>query len=347
MTRASLSSDLQTGVAGLGLTAARLLKIDFSAGAVLCCAGGGPVTYDGGTYEPNGLWLGVSGIEERAGKPPAASLVMAAAGDMKTRIEAGGYRRTPIELFNALIDTSDGSLIGAWPAGVFRISKVSLQMTKDAVVYRVTCGSYLEDGFRAHPVYPSGTMQKVRYPGDTYMDGASTIRGQELEWGGMSFRVGDSGKCVGADELIDGKRAGDIRAGDVLRIADPDTLEAGTAPVLFAEPATMPGVRITTETGRTLTCSTSAPIATDSGLVRAKHLLNYDALIEGGEHERVVSVERLGDIRVQHIYLGEKCFWVNGFLHHNKTIKVPMQAESIETRGAGGLRPLETLRASL
>lgn len=328
--RASISTTGREQITGLTVHVAYLLKIDFTAGAILCCTGNRKITYDGDEYSPNGLWKGVRGIEERAGRPPAASIIMAKAGDMETRIQAGGYRRTSVEIFQAIMD-EDWTLIDAFPMGSYRIGNVSMQLSQDSYTYTVACSSDLEDGYRAHPVYPSGTMQQLRYPGDTYMKGASAITGYEFEWGGWSLRVTDSNGCVAVDEWIDGKRAGDIKTGDVMRVADPDTLKEAQAEVLYSGLSLQPGVKITTDTGRTLRCSTTAPIATDSGLVRAKHLLNYSVVIEGGTYERVVSVEPLGDIAVQHIYLGEQCFWVNGFLHHNKTRKTPLQKESIDS----------------
>lgn len=342
--RASISTDGRAAVTAGTTYAAYLLKISFSGGAILCCTGSRKITYNAEVYSPNGLWLGASGIEERKGKAPAVNLVMSASGTMKTRVEAGGYRRTAVEINQAIMD-DDWTIIDTFPMGSYRISKIAAQLSKDSYVYDVACSSDIDDAYRAHPVYPSNTMQQLRYADDTYFVGASAIKGYELEWGSRSYQMFGGASCVFVDERIDGKRAGDIRVGDVLRIADPDTLAAGEAEVLYSGLSLQPGVKITTETGRTLTCSASAPVATDSGLVRAKHLMHYAAVIEGGSYEDVVRVESLGDILVQHIYVGEQCFWVNGFLHHNKTLNLPMQAESIETGRSFPSTPSRTFRA--
>lgn len=321
MTRASLSTAERAELTGLDVRGVLLLKIDFSGGAILTCTGSGPVTYDGDTYLNDGTLLSAGGIEERSGQPPKATFKLAATEIMKARVAAGGYRRKPVEFYQATLDT-DYQIIAAQSLGIYRISKFQVQRSTDAYFFEMACSSDLDEGDRAHPVYPSGTMQRERYTDDSYMDGSASNAVLEFEWGGASYS-GPDYSCVSVDERIDGKRAGSIKAGDILRIADPDTFEAGQAEVLYSGLSVQPGVKITTATGRTLTCSTSAPIATDQGLVRAKHLLHYDAIIEGGNYERIVSVEFLGEIPVQHIYLGERCFWVNGFLHHNKTRPVP------------------------
>lgn len=315
MTRASLTTAERTEFTGLDYRGALLLKIDFSGGAILTCTGNGPVTYDD-TYLNDGTLLGAGGIEERPGVPPKAIFKLAPTSTLKTRVAAGGYRRKTVEFYQATLDT-DYQVVGAQPLGVYRISKFRLQRSQDSYFFEMACSSDLDEGDRAHAVYPSDTMQQQRYSGDNYMNGSASNAILEFEWGGHSYSI-DSAGCVAVDEMIDGVRAGDIKAGDILRVADPDTLEESQAEVLYSGLSLQPGVRITTETGRTLVCSASAPIATDCGLIRAKHLYHYDVRVEGGEYEYVVSVESLGEIAVQHIYAGERCFWVNGFLHHNK-----------------------------
>lgn len=203
MARASLSTALRTEVTGLDLRVASLLKIDFAAGAVLCATGNGPITYDSDTYQPNGLWLGASGVEERTGKAPAASLTMAVAGDIKTRIEAGGYRRTAVEIYQAILD-DDYQLIDAFPVGSFRISTVTLNRSPDTFVYQIECGSDLEDAYRAHPVYPSNNMQHVRYANDTWFTGSSANIELEFEWGGQFYSLGSAAYMGGPTDVAYG-----------------------------------------------------------------------------------------------------------------------------------------------
>ncbi len=142
--------------------------------------------------------------------------------------------------------------------------------------------------------------------------------------------------CVHIDSrLPDGRRAGDVRVGDDMVLADEKSLEAGTGIVTYSKQETVPGYRIITESGVALVCSDTAPIPTPDGLVKAPNLLGLKVPVrrdEGGGFlkgwEKVVHVEAVGDIDVQYITVGDKCFWAGEkaaafILHHNITKQVP------------------------
>lgn len=136
--------------------------------------------------------------------------------------------------------------------------------------------------------------------------------------------------------MLDGILAGDVEVGSKLHITDPygepyHNIVMGD--VLTSESHLVEGVRITLSGGGWLECSTSAPIPTkDSNFVLAQNLLGHlvptlkKSKIEGDTAnftwERVVKVEPIGDLRVQLIYVKNRCFWASGdgenfILHHN------------------------------
>ncbi|MES2298086.1 MAG: hypothetical protein V4582_13660 [Pseudomonadota bacterium] len=147
---------------------------------------------------------------------------------------------------------------------------------------------------------------------------------------GVMWAGGDSGGCVHVDSLLpDGTKAGDIKVGSAMLLSDEKTLKCGAGVVSFSERKKAPGFRITTISGVTLVCSDSAPIPTPEGLVLAPALAGKSVAVrrdEGNDSrsswEAVKSVESIGEIDIQHITVGNKCFWAgekaNGFiLHHN------------------------------
>lgn len=139
------------------------------------------------------------------------------------------------------------------------------------------------------------------------------------------------GGCVEVNSLLpDGRRAGDVKVGDVMQLGDDRDLKGGQGTVTYSKRKVAKGYRILTESGFSLVCSDTAPIPTKNhGLVLAPELLGESVAVgkdEGGSSltgwERVASVLEVGQIEVQHITVGDKCFWageVNGafLLHHN------------------------------
>ena len=115
-------------------------------------------------------------------------------------------------------------------------------------------------------------------------------------------------------------------------LADEKTLAAARGVVSYSQRKTEPGWRIVTQSGVSLRCSASAPIPTPEGLVLAPDLLGKQVAIrrdhgsspDGAQTawETVESVQAIGDIEVQHITVGDRCFWAGEaagafILHHN------------------------------
>lgn len=136
--------------------------------------------------------------------------------------------------------------------------------------------------------------------------------------------------CVHIDSFLQsGERAADVKEGDVLQLADEKTLESSEGVVTYSQRKLVEGFRIVTESGVSLICSDSAQIPTTRGLVLAPNLLEtsvavlqlFGSALEK-KWEKVVRLESVGEIAVQHISVGNKCFWAgekaNSFiLHHN------------------------------
>lgn len=137
---------------------------------------------------------------------------------------------------------------------------------------------------------------------------------------------GYEGCVVIESYLEDYDRADDVQFGDTMVVIDPVTFKRSTGEVSYSETKLMPCVRITTESGIELECSTTAPIADELGQqVKAPDLLNkripvYD---RGSFYlDRVSSVEDIGEKEVRHITV-ENNFFLAGkekgryIFHHN------------------------------
>ena len=143
-------------------------------------------------------------------------------------------------------------------------------------------------------------------------------------------------RCVHVGSALPcGTIAGDVKVGATLQLADEVTLAARTGEVSFSKRVKALGVRITTQSGVSLVCSESAPIPTPEGLVLAPHLRGkkVPTRLDGPSGSRtawemVEVVESVGEIEVQHITVGDKCFWAGEqvgayILHHNLKIQEP------------------------
>lgn len=115
-------------------------------------------------------------------------------------------------------------------------------------------------------------------------------------------------------------RAGEVRAGDRLLLAD-----ARWGVVTYSQPRLTQGVRVRGEDGGSLTCSTTAPL----GLLGGGSVLAPDSAGQrirtkraAGDSDRIVAVQPLGEIWVQHITCEDDFFWTGDnkdclFSHHN------------------------------
>jgi hypothetical protein len=132
--------------------------------------------------------------------------------------------------------------------------------------------------------------------------------------------------CVAVNSFLpDGSIAGHVQVGTSMSLADPVTLEPSTGIVSYSEPSLQESVRVVTQSGASLNCSLTAPLPTTEGLLLAPDVLGKFVAImmnDIASWDEVISVEPIGKIWVQHITVGDNCFWAgdssNAFiLHHN------------------------------
>jgi len=167
------------------------------------------------------------------------------------------------------------------------------------------------------------------------------------QWGGgvpIYTPIYGSGGCVEVSSYLpSGVEAGDVAIGVTLELSDEKTLETGTGIISFSQRKQADGYRITTESGVSLVCSSTAPIPTREGLVLTPNLLNLDVAIRidnAGTSlirwDLVTNIEKIGKIEVQHITVGDKCFWAGErkgsyILHHNIKIEDPGWEDRLTT----------------
>ena len=135
---------------------------------------------------------------------------------------------------------------------------------------------------------------------------------------------------VQADGTMEAARAGEVRVGDLLLGAHPDTLAPMVAEVTYSESVEQPCVVIELPNNIRLSCSRSAPIPTGRGLVNAPDVEGELIACRVGMDEGwdpAVEVRDIGVRFVQHISINDGCFWAGEIpdkmiLHHNKMATV-------------------------
>lgn len=167
--------------------------------------------------------------------------------------------------------------------------------------------------------------------GNVYGSSYTTAQGGYIDGWYSSPQCGTTGGggCVEINSVFpDGKYAKDTTVDQPLLTSDPyNYFESGLDIVSYSEAKLQPCVRIKTESGATLVCSTTAPIPTyDNGYMLAPMLQDRKVPVMRNNitnWETIVKVEHIGDRMVQHITVGDKCFWAGEtedafILHHNK-----------------------------
>ena len=125
--------------------------------------------------------------------------------------------------------------------------------------------------------------------------------------------------CIHVDSLLPGgRRAGDIKVGDIIQLGDQSTpgLETRAGLVTHSSRARARAFKMVTTSGTRLLCSDTAAVWTDEGFVLAPHLLgknvatrvdNDDIVIRFFETVEVLA--EIGTIDVQRITVGDRGFW--------------------------------------
>jgi hypothetical protein len=128
--------------------------------------------------------------------------------------------------------------------------------------------------------------------------------------------------------------AGEAKVGDRLLLADPlDLTNPVMGEVTYSELSNAPCYRIVTCKGASLVCSATAPIPVEAGGFRTPDKLmghKVPVWITGNApaYDVVVDVQQVGYRFVQHIAVGDRCFWAGEqpgrfILHHNLRAKWP------------------------
>jgi hypothetical protein len=133
--------------------------------------------------------------------------------------------------------------------------------------------------------------------------------------------------CVAVESALPmGGMAGQIRRGDAMLLADPETLEPTRGVVTASTHAQELCYRIVTAGGVSLVCSATAPIPVQVGGYRTPERLlgeSVAVLVDGeASWDAVADVQPLGVRAVQRITVGDRCFWAGEkvgryILHHN------------------------------
>lgn len=146
--------------------------------------------------------------------------------------------------------------------------------------------------------------------------------------GGDTGGGGGGGWCVSVDAWVIGRaglvRAGDVSVGDELLLCDHLTGVESWGTVTHSAAHTADGVRVEAS-ACTLTCSTTAPLPTPAGYVQAADAAGRTVYTRAGTtlaQDTVGNVASIGTITVQHITVGDRCFWASDdghvfMLHHN------------------------------
>ncbi|MBS0200667.1 MAG: hypothetical protein JSR70_09475 [Proteobacteria bacterium] len=135
---------------------------------------------------------------------------------------------------------------------------------------------------------------------------------------------GGGGTCPWIEAWVYERERGFMRAGNVVAGMWLLMNTGKFGKVTHSKRARVPGVRIGTETGRTLTCSETAPILTSDGYINAPDLQWRTVKVSGADR-LITDIDSLDEIDVQHISLAEEpdpCFMVGDdpdhlFPHHN------------------------------
>jgi hypothetical protein len=222
-------------------------------------------------------------------------------------------------------------------SGTFKASGISISYSSSSTTRSqtrdttVTYFLYYDDGALSGG---AKTLQVSTSSSGTFDDpdhvviGTVTVTVPAAATGGSGGIGGGSDGCVSVDAWVirNGARAkaGEVVVGDVLSLFDP-FLGASEGVVTYSTPVLADRLRIVTQSGAALTCSTTAPIPTErAGCVLAPNLMGHRVLVrrEGVTQWEVVSdLVRLSRGWVQHITVGDRCFWAGDadadLLHHN------------------------------
>lgn len=258
-----------------------------------------------GIVDDSGWLSGAAITYSAAAGTPATATVSVAAGTYTNGVASKAYDASTAALTGTGGSTVTYYLYYTDPT--FTGGAKTLQTTTDAAVPFASAGNIVVG------------QVAVAYP-------ATGTGGGGGDTGGGG---GGGGSCPSVDAFVIGRdgllRAGDVQVGDALLLCDPDSGAECFGVVTYSAPVITDGCRIAFGSG-TLTCSTTAPIPTDIGYLPAPQTVGRSVSTRTLDGDRtsatVADAPALGAITVQHITVGDRCFWVGDdgvtfLLHHN------------------------------
>ena len=170
-----------------------MLKLDFPGGAITTTTSPKAISYGGDTYKPNALLQSVSGISERAdGKAGLLTLKLNPTDELRALIAADDWQGSEVYPYFAFLDGNYG-LIDACLMSVYLMSTANYAIDTGTATLDLECEPFIVKLEQHNPVWPSTQDQALRSPGDTFFNGAATIKGQRFQWGGRTYVRGGSG----------------------------------------------------------------------------------------------------------------------------------------------------------
>lgn len=211
---------------------------------------------------------------------------------------------------------------GQWSLSVASASFVTITDALGKVLTLYTPSGLQGNVFGTNYTTPQGTYT------DSWFSTANCT--QSISAPDTTASADSTDACVTIDSVFpNGSLAKDTKVGEEMLTSDPyNYFDAELSDVSYSTTKLQPCVRIVTESGASLVCSVTAPIPTyDNGYMMAPDLLNRTVPVMRNNitnWEIVIIVENVGDREVQHITVGDRCFWAGEtadafILHHNKT----------------------------
>ena len=172
--------------AGEQLPVTHLVRIDFAAATVYLTTAGGPITWDGQTWEPAGLGA-IEPVEDTASEmPPLRFTLPGLSPDQLYVALEPGTEGSVVRVYDALIDPDTGACedaVLAW-SGTLNVPELIDGEQADMTVTAEHRGML---AIRPKPSRYTDDEQRRLYPGDTSLDFDPATDAAPLVWPAASF----------------------------------------------------------------------------------------------------------------------------------------------------------------
>jgi hypothetical protein len=172
--------------AGEQLPIAHLMRIDFAAATVYLTTAGGPIVWDGHTWEPAGLGA-IDAIQDTEGDMPALTFSLPAINDAQCAVALeAGTEGSAVRVYDALLDPATGvceDAVLAW-SGSLNVPTLQDGPQADLVVTAEHRGML---AVRPKPSRYTDDEQRRLYPGDTSLNFDPATDAAALVWPAASY----------------------------------------------------------------------------------------------------------------------------------------------------------------